>query len=120
MALTWGMPYDLFWYGPIDAFWIYMKKAELEKEQEKTLSDFEAWRQGLYFRDALSSVYHIFNALADKNCKRIPYPEKPYGYKRQLSAEEQETYQNTLDAISAHNLILKSRIDSLKQGGHSD
>lgn len=97
-----------------------MKKAEFEREQEKTLSDFEAWRQGLYFRDALSSVYHIFNALADKNCKKIPYPEKPYGYKRELSAEEQETYQNAVDAISAHNMILQARIGALKQKGHSD
>ena len=61
------MPYDLFWYGPIDAFWHYMKKYELEREREKTVSDFKAWRQGLYFRDALALVYHIFNALADKH-----------------------------------------------------
>lgn len=114
------MPYDLFWYGPLDAFWHYMKKYELEREREKTASDFKAWRQGLYFRDALASVYHIFNALADKHCKKLPYPDKPYGFKRERTPEEEATYQRTVDAINAHNLILQARITALKRKGHAD
>ena len=48
-ALSWGMPYSLFWDGPISAFNVYMEKAKIESLRK----DEEAWMQGMYFMQAI-------------------------------------------------------------------
>lgn len=67
-----------------------MSKAALEEQRKLHETDFTAWRQGAYVRDALTSVYHMFNGLVDQNkATKYPYPEKPY-YLLQEQEEERK------------------------------
>lgn len=63
-ALSWGMPYSLFWNGPIEAFEIYREKAKIESFRK----DEEAWANGHYM------IRAIVEAL---NPKSKAYPQKP-------------------------------------------
>ena len=56
------MPYDLFWYGPIDAFDLYLKKEQIVAKT----ADRDAWMNGVYFAKAIASTM-----------SKQKYPEHP-------------------------------------------
>lgn len=102
------MPYQLFWRGPLEAFWHYREKALLESREKQQAVNFSAWIQGLYVREALGSVYHLFNALAGRDPKIFPYPSKPFGTgEPELPAQEEERRQAVIQMIQEHNLLIK-------------
>lgn len=118
LALTWGMPYELYWNGPIEAFFMYQKKLEFEVKQKQLEADYDAWRQGLYIRDALCSVYQLFNPMAGKSDKTLPYPKQPYGFRAERTEEQERLYRETTEKIRRHNEHLaRIRAESRAQGG---
>jgi hypothetical protein len=81
------MPYDLYWNGASDAFFLYCEKTKREYERKQRELDFAGWMLGLYTRDAILSIYQALNPMAGKNAKEFPYPEKP---RIQLSDEDKK------------------------------
>lgn len=107
-ALGWGMPYDLFWRGPLSAYDIYLHKARLElsyKRQEQNLSGYIT---GLYVQQALLSVYHLFNGFAGKDSKVFHYPAKPYSLWEEESQQDRQKREEIRALIAEHNLIIKA------------
>lgn len=67
MFLSLGMPYDLYWYGDLDAVDSYEAKFNFELKQKQVNMDTLAWLEGTYVRIAVAS------ALSDK----VKYPTSP-------------------------------------------
>lgn len=87
------MPYELFWHGPLSAFFQY-RAAYLIKEKEKTEEQNRvAWLNGVYISQAVASV------LSEKS----KYPDEPIKQKRRLTPEEQEKAEKMNAAIVEHN-----------------
>lgn len=106
------MSYDLYWWGPLDAYYIYAEKARREAERKQREVDISAWRAGLYVRDALLSVYHLFNPMVGKKAKTVDYPDKPYTMK--MEKRREETLEDKQERIS--NYLLR-KFPQRKQGG---
>lgn len=79
-ALLWGMPYELFWNGPLSAFENYTTKAHLESLQK----DRDAWSLGIYIMDAMAQIL---------SSKAI-YPKEPY--LKKIEREENQTQEDKL------------------------
>lgn len=74
------MPYDLFWYGSLESFGYYAKKAHLEELR----ADERAWMQGMYIMDAIAQN------LAAKKARKGIYPKEPYLLKAQKDQQQTE------------------------------
>lgn len=94
-----GMTYDEFWHGRFDLVISYRKAYELKQE----IKDYDFWKQGLYFYEALIDVSPILQAFAKKGTKPRPYPDKPYG----LKFEEQEVEEDKQRKIENERLKAK-------------
>ena len=77
-----GMSYEEYWHGRFNLVTAYRKAYKLKQE----IKDYEFWRQGMYFYEALLDVSPILHAFAKKGTKPRPYPSKPYG----LELDEKE------------------------------
>lgn len=112
------MPYDLYWHGPLDAFFLYAEKTRLEYERKRKEMDLNCWLMGSYTRDAILSIYQTLNPMVGKNAKRIPYPEKP----RTILDEEDKRKSEELkrkeiyDQISAWAKSFKGRPKQKRKG----
>ena len=84
--LEMGMTYEEFWHGKFELVKAYRKAYELKQE----IKDYDFWKQGLYFYEALIDVSPILQAFAKKGTKPRPYPEKPYGLKNTETETEED------------------------------
>lgn len=84
--LTMGMSYEEFWHGRFDLVKSYREAYKLRQE----IKDYDFWKQGLYFYEALIDVSPILQAFAKKGTRPRPYPEKPYGLKDEESESEED------------------------------
>ena len=85
------MPYDLFWHGPISAYFQY-RAAHFKqlKEHEEDVNRV-AWRNGAYITRAIA-------ACMPKS--KVSYPEKPIV---PLTPEQEERRQALEGQIAVHN-----------------
>lgn len=117
-ALNWGMPYELFWKGRLDALYIYQDKFLIEQKRRNKEIDFKAWSNGLYTQKALQSVYHLFNPLLPKGTKGANYPDKPILIKHEQEVKKEKDLkklEETKQAIIEHNLLIQIMKDSKKK-----
>lgn len=110
------MPYDLFWRGPINAFFIYAEKARLEAETERNKEFDRVWLYGKYFGAAMADVYKIFNPWAKADSPSYPYPKEPYRPPRELTPAEKEERRQIIEKMKAVN----EKLEKVKSHGGSD
>ena len=97
--LAMGMSYEEYWHGQFYLVKSYQKAYELKQE----IKDYDFWKQGLYFYEALIDVSPILQAFAKKGTKPRPYPDKPYG----LKITEQEAEEDKQRKIENERLKAK-------------
>ena len=90
-----GMSYGEYWEGDA-ALAQYFRKAYILKQEQK---NHEAWLQGLYFYDALSSALH--NALRDKKTHTRDYAKKPYEFYQREKTEEEKRQEIAIEQQKA-------------------
>lgn len=73
--LAMGMDYDLFWRQNPFLVKCYRKAYKLKQETK----EYELWKQGLYFYEALNDVSPVLQAFAKNGTRPRPYSKKPYG-----------------------------------------
>lgn len=86
--LAMGMSSEEFWHGKFDLVKGYREAYKLKQE----IKDYEFWKQGMYFYEALLDVSPILHAFAKNGTKPRPYPDKPYGIDKLESEEEKERH----------------------------
>ena len=82
-----GMSYAEYWEGDCSLARYYRKAYQIKQEE----LNHNAWIQGLYVYDAVSTV--VYNALKSKNDPRKSYVEKPYDFKPTREKTEAEKAQ---------------------------
>ena len=92
--LSIGMTYDLYWNGDA-SLPIYYRKADKMRNDRKNQ---EMWLQGAYIYDALCCVSPIFNPLAPKGTKAIPYISEPYALTKEEAKDKKEKNEIKNDA----------------------
>ncbi len=70
------MPWDLYWGGPISAFFYYAEAHGERVKSDQNLLNQQAFITGMYTVDALKSCYKLYNPFASKG-KNEPYPKEP-------------------------------------------
>lgn len=116
------MPYDLYWNGASDAFFLYCEKTRREYERKQRELDLAGWLFGAYTRDAVLSIYQALNPMAGKSAKEIPYPEKP---RIQLSDDEkrksvEDKRREIYEQFSAWAKAFKERPKPIRKGEKTD
>ena len=81
-----GMSSEEFWHGKFDLVKGYREAYKLKQE----IKDYEFWKQGMYFYEALLDVSPILHAFAKKGTKPKPYSDRPYGVKKEDEIDEEE------------------------------
>lgn len=96
--LQYGMTYDQFWHGDPWMVRAYRKKWRLELQAQ----NYNAWLQGLYFYDALSTA--LANALSKQKHSYIEEPIRIFpmtAEERKANAEkEYRKMMNQLEAMA--------------------
>jgi len=82
------MSSEEFWHGNPRLARSYREAYKLKQE----IKDYELWKQGLYFYEALLDVSPILQAFAKKGTKPRPYPDKPYGLQEKETEEEKQKH----------------------------
>ncbi|WP_130862435.1 hypothetical protein [Bacilliculturomica massiliensis] len=109
-AVRIGMPWDLFWHGPVYAFEMHLAVFNEKVKDRQMAQDIQAWNIGQYARQAMQSVFHLFNPFAAK--ARPPrYPEKPFIVQR-----EEEEKIRAEDRIKRSYEALLKRFPKEKRG----
>lgn len=110
-ALSYGMPYELYWHGPLNAFWKYRDKFIIENKRLADERNATAWLNGLYILNAISAVLP----------KGRKYPNEPIKLDDSKSNNVSEAADRFRAYVSAKNeLIKKQLIDSQKEGGEQN
>lgn len=68
--MSWGMNYNDYWHGELEMADYFIEAAIKKQEDEATMQDIIAYRQGVY------------NLIAIKNIMsqgKVKYPPKPFG-----------------------------------------
>ena len=81
-----GMSYDEFWHKNTICHKAYRKAHMIRLKN----AEWERWRQGMYFYDALIKVSPILRAFAKGNVKPEEYPQEPYPITQQEADEREE------------------------------
>lgn len=105
------MPYDLFWYGPIEAFDNYQQKYIVENKELAILTDMQAWTFGAYVMDAFRSVLSGIRLFSRRSIK---YPDRPRTQEEVPQEEKNARTFNFLKKRFGH----KKRRDSDGGGTH--
>lgn len=79
-----GMSYAEYWEGDCSLARYYRKAYQIKQDE----INHNAWLQGLYVYDAVSTVVH--NALKNNNDPKKHYAEKPYDFKPDREKTEAE------------------------------
>ena len=79
-----GMSFAEYWTGDPSLVRYYRKAYEIKQEQINN----NAWLQGLYIYDAVSTAMH--NALRDKKTSTRDYAKKPYEFKHREKTEAEK------------------------------
>lgn len=92
--LTLGCSYEKFWFAPA---WIAASyyEAEIWRREQR---NYEAWRQGLYFNNALRSALSEFSwgLNGRKGARPDGYLEYPFAFtEREKEAEKQRSIEYT-------------------------
>jgi len=90
-----GMSYAEYWEGDASLA-RYFRKAYLIKQEEK---NHQAWLQGLYFYDAVSTALH--NAFRDKKTHTKDYAKQPYEFKRREKTEAEKAQEVAIEQKKA-------------------
>lgn len=77
-----GMSYAEYWEGDSSLARYYRKAYKIKQDE----ANHNAWLQGLYVYDAISTALH--NALRGKGKKAEKYAEKPYQFQREKTEAE--------------------------------
>lgn len=88
------MTYEQYWYGDVWLVEAFYKADRLRQERQNS----EAWLQGMYFYEALSTA--LYNFGLEKGKPRIDYRSKPYEIDRPKTKAEIEK-QEEEDAVFA-------------------
>ena len=78
-----GMTSSEYWEGDPKLTQYYRKAYKLKQEEFNN----NAWLQGMYFYDALSTALH--NALRGKNTQARDYTKQPYDFKQKETPEKE-------------------------------
>ena len=79
-----GMSYAEYWEGDCSLARYYRKAYQIKQDE----INHNAWLQGLYVYDAVSTV--VYNAFKNKNDPKKHYAEKPYDFKPDREKTEAE------------------------------
>lgn len=107
------MPYDLFWRGPLGASYYYERKYIEENKARLAELDCKGWINGMYVRDALLSVYKVFNSFADKKSNDYPYRKMPVTEEikhRNEQKRKQESLAKMAKEVEQHNRNIQTMI----------
>ena len=80
------MTYELYWKEDPFLVKAYIKAYKLKNEAK----EYELWKQGLYFYEALCDVSPVLQAFAKNGTKPRPYSKKPYGIEEYEKEEQTE------------------------------
>lgn len=100
--LVMGMTYELYWKSDPQLVKAYRKAYKLKQERK----EYELWKQGMYYYEALIDVSPILHAFAKNGTKPRPYSSKPYGieeYEKEIETKEDKQRK-------AENERLKARL----------
>lgn len=86
------MPYDLFWHGPLSAFFQYRAAYIMREKENQEQQNRLAWLNGVYVTHAVGV------ALGGGK-----YPKEPIKPQKQLTPEEQIKQEEMNAAIIEHN-----------------
>ena len=121
--LAMGMTYDEYWRDDPTLVRDYRKAWEIRKKND----EFDRWRRGMYFYDALLRVSPVLRAFGKGEVKPKEYPDRPYPLTEQEAQEReiQRENENTkrfiaqLEAESKRNLE-KAKKEAVKDGREHD
>lgn len=101
--LSIGMTYDQFWNQDVSLAKYYRKADKYRSDQKNT----EAWLQGMYIYDAVSTV--IYNAFGRKRGQQAEnYTSKPYPiHQEEVEQEKQQRVEEerAKAKVWLHNLV---------------
>ncbi|MBO7673615.1 MAG: hypothetical protein J6S63_01240 [Atopobiaceae bacterium] len=100
-----GMSADEFWHGDCFLTQAYLKKEKIARDRR----DFEEWKQGLYFLDAVSVA--IARGI---NGKKADYPKEPYGLK--TPTRKEQTMKENVAAFEAFAAVHNAK-KKVENGG---
>lgn len=109
------MTYEQYWYGDVWLVEAFLKADKVRQERMNA----EAWLQGVYFYDAISTALHNFSRKKGEKPKE--YASEPYDIgkkKREKSeAEKQKEAERERTRLVAHlNRIAAARREQQKGG----
>lgn len=109
------MTYDQYWYGDATMVRAFYKADKIRQERQNN----EAWLQGMYFYDALSTA--LYNFASSKGTKQKHYPDEPYEIGKKANTEqekEKEIQSDRLRARAYFDSLIRSNKERLaKKGG---
>lgn len=103
IMLSYGMPYELYWYGEMEAIYSYYEKMKYEQDKEANDLDTSAWLFGSYMAEAIASCFS----------KTYSYPKEPRVVKEKRMTEEMKIINqyNYLRSWSSQVIIPKIEED---------
>jgi len=110
------MPYELYWRGPLSAYFVYREKARIEFESKQEEMNSRAYLHGIYTREALMSVYHMFNPMLKEHPPTFPYPSEPLKPKKRLTPEQERKKEEVAEMIREHNLLIQVQMEANTRG----
>lgn len=105
------MPWELYWHGSIENFFVYAQKENISIKAKQKELDAISWLNGIYVEKALFSVLNMFFS---KN-KKSSYPTKPILLKEELTEQQKYKKQETIRKIEEHNLLMAMKYCSKKE-----
>ena len=93
-----GMPYDLFWFGDMDAVDIYISAYKKSLERQRQEVNWQCWVNNYYNRIAITSAFS----------QEVKYPEKPLEFKNK-EKDKELIDDGTESAILALNKFIENR-----------
>lgn len=100
-----GMTYDEFWHGSAILVKYYREAFEIKKRND----EWDRWRRGAYFYDALLRVAPVMRAAFGKgNVEPGKYPEEPWP----LTEKEAEERRQALELENTRRFIAQLEAES--------
>ena len=96
-----------YWHGDCFLCQAYLKKAKIERQR----ADFEQWKQGLYFLDAVS----VAIARGINGDRKAKYPERPYEAEREDREAAMHQALAQFELFAAVHNAEKKKVENGKQ-----